>query len=304
MEIREMKYIKAISEANNMTQAAENLYISQPALSKTVKRIEYKLGFKLFKKVGTRNVLTEKGKRLVENIEPVLDAYTQFEDALSNDIDTQSCINYGVIPYYCTPFTTMFLYEFKNRFPDIKVNMIEAPPAILSQKLLKGEIDIAMTETILSSEDIAIYSGFKDDVSVAIGYKNNYYTAKKVSFEDLKDQTFNIVTSSAILNQQIVEGCHRAGYNPKIGYQSSQISLLLHKTNVEDSICILNRPMIYDNIVADAIFEKVHIIPLDPPPLCFCYISIKKKNQRSKALDTFLTHITEALTVDTKERII
>lgn len=299
-----MKYIIKIVESNSFSEAAENLFISQPALSKAVKRMEEKLGFKIFKKVGTKNKLTPQGLKLIENIRPVLLSYSKFEESLKDINSIKPVVNYGVIPYYCTPFTTMFLYRFKEKFPNIIVNMIEAPKDTLLAKLINGDIDVAMTESLLESPKVKIYSGFQDDVSVAVGPKNPLYEESQLTFRNLKSYSFNFVTSSEVLRKQIMNGCSSAGFIPKIAYQSSQIGILLENTKSEKSICVLNRPMIYDNIVVNQSISELKIIPLDPAPQCYCYVYCRSGISLSKEILDFLDEITEDLTIDTKERII
>jgi DNA-binding transcriptional LysR family regulator len=303
MDIREMKYIKEIQLTGSFTKAAENLYISQPALSKAVKRIEADLSIRLFRKSGVKNVLTPQGDAIIKLIDPVLEAYQQFEKSIKTIQNNRAFVNFGFTPYYCTPFTTMFLYDFKEAFPDITVNVFEASQDVLAQKILNGEIDVAMTEAKMPSPGIDVFSGFQDDVAIAIGEKNIYYPREKVTFEELKDQTFNMVTNSQILYHQIMNGCLKAGYVPNVGYQSSQISLLLQRTNTEDSICIFNRPMIYDNITANAVFKNLRIVGIEPPPQCYCYVSYQREANMTPELSAFLAHITAALTEDTKMRI-
>lgn len=304
LDIREMKYIKELSESENMTQAAENLYISQPALSKALRKIESNIGFDIFKKAGTKNVLTEQGKYLINNIEIVLEAYKNFEKTIDTIKMNKFYVNFGVIPYYCTPFTTMFLYHFKEKFPDININVIEATHDTLIEKLSKGEIDVIMTEKPAASKYIETFSGFQDDVSVAVGKNSEFYYKNSVTFNDLKEQTFNIVTSGNVLYQQIIDGCNEAGYKPRIGYQGSQIGLLLEMTIFGNGICIMNRPMIYDNINANSLLKDMRIIPLEPSPQCYCFVSYKKNASISKEIIIFLKSLTEGLTDDTKKRIL
>lgn len=304
MEIREMKYLKEIVSSGTMAKAAESLFISQPALSKAVKRMEKNLGFKIFKKVGTKNVLTSNGIDLMSYIEPILMKYDEFENNLLLIESKNQHINYGVIPYYCTPFTTMFLYNFKNKFPDIIVNMIEAPMDILFEMLMSEEIDVAMTERPFESSKVTIYSAFQDDVSVAVGENSPLYHEKSLTFNDLMNYSFNFVTNSDVLKKQVIEGCSNAGYNPKIGYQSSQIAILLENTKITNNICILNRPMIFDNITVNKSLEGIKIIPLEPSPQCYCYISYKSSRKVKSNMKNFLDEITEDLTVDTRERIV
>jgi DNA-binding transcriptional LysR family regulator len=304
MEIREMKYLKEIMSSGTFAKAAESLYISQPALSKAVKRMEKNLGFNIFKKIGTKNVLTSNGIDLMNYIDKILIEYEAFEENLLLIESKNKHINYGVIPYYCTPFTTVFLYNFKNKFPEIKINMIEAPMDILLEMLMSEEIDVAMTESAFESSKVTIHSAFQDDVSVAVGKNSPLYHEKSLTFHDLMNYPFNFVTNSDVLKKQVTEGCSQAGYTPKIGYQSSQIAILLENTKMTQNICILNRPMIFDNISVNKSLEGIRIIPLNPSPQCYCYVSYKSGRKIKANLKHFLDEITEQLTVDTRDKIL
>lgn len=299
-----MKYIIEISQAKTFSKASENLHISQPGLSKAVKSIENKLGFKIFKKIGRKNRLTEQGIELLEIIKPVLLVYNTFGESLKEIEKPMATINFGVVPIYCTPFTTMFLYEFKKKYPAIRTNFIEFSKEVLLEKLLNGEIDVAMTENQFSSNEISTYSAFQDDVAVAVGPKNLLYNQKKVAFDDLQPYSFNFVSNSDILKKQIYSGCLEAGYTPEIGYESSQIGMLLNNTVNTNSICILNRPMIYDNIDVNDHLEAIKIIPLSRAPQCYCYVSYRKKKKITKDMLSFLDDITKELTTDTMKRIV
>jgi hypothetical protein len=62
--------------------------------------------------------------------------------------------------------------------------------------------------------------------------------------------------------------------------------------------------MIFDNISANPVFKNLRIVGIEPPPQCFCYVSYRKDATITHELSAFLTHITTALTEDTKTRIL
>ncbi|OON92055.1 MAG: hypothetical protein ATN34_01060 [Epulopiscium sp. Nele67-Bin002] len=67
MDFKELNYVIALADFQQMTKAAEQLFISQPSLSKYIKTLEDSLGIKLFNKVGNRFVLTYAGECYVES---------------------------------------------------------------------------------------------------------------------------------------------------------------------------------------------------------------------------------------------
>lgn len=222
MDIRELRYLYEISQCGSMEQAARRLFITQPSLTKAVKKMESELGIKLFEKVGRRNVLTLAGKEIINLSQPVLNAYEYFEENIKNiGSFERATVNYGVIPLYQTPFTSNFIYNFRKKYPHIKINIHELPEETIKQQLISGKLDVGMTENMLVSPYIITYSGFEDVVSVAVGEGNEFYDAKQLTFEDLKNSIFNIVTSGHNNYNQIISNCRKAGYEPEIAYESS-----------------------------------------------------------------------------------
>ncbi|WP_418746810.1 LysR substrate-binding domain-containing protein [Frisingicoccus sp.] len=304
MDIRELKYLYEISQCGSMEQAANRLFITQPSLTKTVKKMESELGFKLFERVGRRNVLTLAGKDVINLSRPVLNAYDYFEENLKSiGSFERATVNYGVIPLYQTPFTSNFIYNFRRKYPHIKINIHELPEETIKQLLITGELDVGMTENMLVSPYIITYSGFEDEVAVAVGEGNEFYDAKQLTFEDLRNSIFNIVTSGHNNYNQIISNCRKAGYEPEVAYQSSQIGLLLEYTVLNKGVCIFNRCMIYDNLVVRPHLKTMRIIPLVPPPQCFCWVSLRKQTNIPQAIQIFADELTDALTEDVAIRV-
>ena len=304
MDIRELKYLYEISKCGSMEQAANRLFITQPSLTKAVKKMESELGFKLFERVGRRNVLTLAGKDVINLSRPVLNAYDYFEENLKSiGSFERATVNYGVIPLYQTPFTSNFIYNFRRKYPHIKINIHELPEETIKQLLITGELDVGMTENMLVSPYIITYSGFEDEVAVAVGEGNEFYDAKQLTFEDLRNSIFNIVTSGHNNYNQIISNCRKAGYEPEVAYQSSQIGLLLEYTVLNKGVCIFNRCMIYDNLVVRPHLKTMRIIPLVPPPQCFCWVSLRKQTNIPQAIQIFADELTDALTEDVAIRV-
>ena len=74
MDIREISYIIAIADKQSITAAAASLFISQPALSQALRRMEAEAGCKLFVRSGNMTVPTEAGRLLVERGRLILNA--------------------------------------------------------------------------------------------------------------------------------------------------------------------------------------------------------------------------------------
>ena len=79
MDFRELSYVLAIAKHQNITKAAEALYVGQPTLSKFLMALEDDLGLKLFRKLGHKYVLTYAGERYVDKATQILNPYIHLE---------------------------------------------------------------------------------------------------------------------------------------------------------------------------------------------------------------------------------
>ena len=84
MDFREMTYVIAIARHQSVSKAANELYVSQPTLSKFVQNLEKELGQPLFKRLGKKFVLTYAGERYVEYAKNILNAKKELDNELSD----------------------------------------------------------------------------------------------------------------------------------------------------------------------------------------------------------------------------
>lgn len=144
MDFRDLNYVLAIAKYQNITKAAEKLYVGQPALSKFLKNIESDLGQPLFRKLGNKYILTYAGERYVERANQIMGIKTDLEQELSDIIKRDVGVLKVAVPTmrssYMLPST---LIPFREMHPNIKVEVVEGHSSDLDQKILTGEADMA-----------------------------------------------------------------------------------------------------------------------------------------------------------------
>lgn len=144
MDFRELQYILAIARHQNMTKAAESLYVGQPTLSKFLASFEQKVGLKLFKKTGHKYVLTYAGERYVEKATQILclkdDLDAEMSDIIREDVGV---LNVAFANMRCTYMLPLVLPAFHRMHPNVNVSLYEGSSTENDSRLLAGQIDIA-----------------------------------------------------------------------------------------------------------------------------------------------------------------
>lgn len=144
MDFRELSYVLAIAEHQNITKAADALYVSQPTLSKFLISLENDLGLKLFRRLGNKYVLTYAGERYVDYATQIrrlkTDLDVELADILKNDVGV---LNLAFARMRCTYMLPGTLPEFRRLHPNVKVNLFEGNSDENDRRLLDGIVDVA-----------------------------------------------------------------------------------------------------------------------------------------------------------------
>jgi DNA-binding transcriptional LysR family regulator len=141
----ELLYIKTIVEEKSISRAAEKLFISEPSLSKCIRKIEFDLGTKFFVRRGTGLVPTLAGEEYYKVANEILKIYGDFKNEVCdiNNLKKGKLI-LGTTRYLATYLLPIILPAYKEKYPNIEIDLIEENSFELKKTLLSGELDLAI----------------------------------------------------------------------------------------------------------------------------------------------------------------
>ncbi|HMM22053.1 MAG TPA: LysR family transcriptional regulator [Selenomonadales bacterium] len=139
------EYIYEVYKEKSFSKAAQNLYISQPALSAAIKKIEKRLGCCIFDRSSNPVQLTEAGAEYVKSSEKIMDIENRFENYISNWNQLKTGrLSIGASNVFASFILPAIITRFTAQYPAIKVNLVEASSAHLEEQLFSGELDFVM----------------------------------------------------------------------------------------------------------------------------------------------------------------
>lgn len=132
----------------NFTKCAEQLFISQPAVSKHIGELESRYKVQLFERSGSRLALTEAGRVMLEHAERIADGYRRlqyemdlFTDRLGGELKVGASTT---IAQYVLP---QVLARFTARFPDVKVSLASGNSEQVEAALARHDTDLGLVES-------------------------------------------------------------------------------------------------------------------------------------------------------------
>jgi len=142
MELRALRYFVEVVRQQSFTVAAEQMFVTQPTISKMVKALEDETGSPLLLRDGRQMVLTDAGRIVYQRGQDVLAAYAQLQAEL-NDLDKlgRGELTIGIPPMGGSLFTPA-IAAFRQRHPKIELKLFEQGSKAIEAALISGELEL------------------------------------------------------------------------------------------------------------------------------------------------------------------
>ncbi len=145
MELRELKYFLAVAREQNISKAAESLFITQPNLSRQMQNLEKEIGQQLFIRGTKKITLTEAGQLLRKRAEEIIELYNQTEAELHTPItDISGDIYIGGGESYVMGLIAKAAHSVRSEYPNVKFHLFSGDSGTISERLDKGLIDFGI----------------------------------------------------------------------------------------------------------------------------------------------------------------
>jgi LysR family transcriptional regulator, regulator for metE and metH len=193
MEIRHLKLIKIIAEEGTITRAIEKLHLTQSALSHQLRDAEHLLGTKIFVRGKKNMTLTRAGEKLYATANEILSKLDATQSEIKNLVFGESGeIKLSAECYSSYHWLPSVMKEFNFVYPKVDLQLVVNATHYPLQKLLKGEIDLAITSDPIKNDRIEFVELFTDEMVAVVSRAHEWTEKKYVRAEDFVKETLII----------------------------------------------------------------------------------------------------------------
>ena len=170
MDFRQLQYVLKVAECGSITKAANELYMAQPSLSNCIGKVEKELGVLLFDRSVNPIQLTLAGEEYVKEAKRILYIQEQLQKKLQ-DISQVSRrrVRIGISHERGIFMLPRILPVFRERFPEVSVEVVPGSHKKLSSLLSEGMLDIVMLPTIEKTADFRYIDVYEEEIMVCAG---------------------------------------------------------------------------------------------------------------------------------------
>lgn len=182
MTIRHLKVFISVCENKSMTKAAEELFIAQPAVSKTISEIEAHYNIILFERINKRLYLTDEGSKLLIKAKEIINSFNEFEE-LANNSSIKPTVKIGSSITIGKQLMPKLLRGLNDSFPEINFQLSVNQTSIIENKILEGGLDFAFIQGKPSNNDIKSKLVDKNKLVAVCG--NDYNIPNTLTLKEL-----------------------------------------------------------------------------------------------------------------------
>jgi len=243
MTLTQLEYIVAIDTHRHFAAAADASHVTQPTLSMQVQKLEEELGVKIFDRSKQPVVPTETGIAIIEQARRVISE----RDVLSEIIESKKGIvngelRLGIIPTLAPYLLPLFIQSFTQKYPQVKLHVVELTTELIIRSLREGKIDAAILVTPLNESGIKEDVLFYEEMMAYVSKNNSAYKKNYVLPKDIQPEKLWLLEEGHCFRSQIMNLCElrkKSFGGLHFEYEAGSLETLRRMVDLYDGITIL-----------------------------------------------------------------
>ncbi|MFI7099099.1 LysR family transcriptional regulator [Streptomyces sp. NPDC050161] len=221
MRIEQLEYIAAVTRLGSLRKAAEELHLSQPALSETVRNLERELGVDILERKRSGAKISDDGRELLPHIIGVLDSVDKLRRAADDQLHISRMVRLGTVNAATVPLLVPTIREFRAGHPATQAEVIGAQQAEIHRSLLEGSLDLGLVNYLRGDDlppDVHTTELLRGRPVVCIRPDNPLAELSEVGMSDLLSQPLIVMRSGYVMHRFV----HRLlkGREPSFSYST------------------------------------------------------------------------------------
>ena len=265
MNIRDLEYFLAVAELKHFRKASEKCFVSQPALSGQIKKLEEELGLALFMRDKRDVQLTAAGETLVNYARKIISETENFTEAAKSFRDPRSgTFKMGIIPSLAPYLIPNLIQKTNKWFPKLDLYISESKTKDLLNSIAVGDLEAGILALPLQEKNFQVAELFTEPFLLAIPASHRLARRQKATLADLENECVFLLEEGHCLKDQVLEVCQLAGAREHSFYRASSLETLRQMVAAGQGITLMPWLAVHEPISQAS---SIRYIPfVDPAP--------------------------------------
>ena len=229
MNIRDLKYLVALSDHQHFGKAAEACFVSQPALSMQIKKLETYLGVKLIERNNKSMLLTVSGIAIVDRARQILNQVEELREIARLATDPLSGeLRIGIFPTLGPYLLPRIMPGLSKKFPKLSLYLIEEQTSVLLEMLKQGKLDAAFIALPLTGNNFTASPLFEEEFLLATASTHELANQTSIKQHQLNDHQLLLLDEGHCMRTQALELCQRVHAAEMQNFRATSLETLRH----------------------------------------------------------------------------
>lgn len=285
MNLTQLEYFCTVASLMSFSKAADQLYVSQSAISKSISVLEKELHADLFIKQGRYLHLAKAGEILLEHAREILQFYEKKTEEIYQQLGlSDSRLTVGIPPTAGSMFFYKVVDQFKAEHPQTTLVIEEGTSKAVVERILQRTEDIGIVIEPFFHPDMNAFPVLHSQAVLVVSKKHPLAGRTSVSFQELKEERFALISRDFMFADIIARKFAEAAIAPEIVCESPHWDWVYSMVMANQAVTILPLPL-----VQDFASDKVAFLSLSDPPFPWTLSVIYHKNSiLSESMKTFI----------------
>jgi DNA-binding transcriptional LysR family regulator len=292
LNFNQLRIFYYVAKHLNYTRAAADLFISQPAVTVQMKAFEEYCGFKVFKKKGRKNWLTDEGRTLFEYASNIFGLEKDIESVIDDMRQLKrGVLRIGTTKAYARYFMPLMLSAFHGKFPNIKIELNEGSSHDVALSLLEFKNEVAVIAKTGNIDGLK-YIPFSQEEMVLIAAPGHPLTRKEaIRYKVLADVPFIMKERGSGTRRLVDDLFDKNAIKPDILMEVNNSEFIKELVHRGDGVSLLVR----ESAISEIAEGKLAAIPIkDEAPyldVSICYLADQHLSPSARAFVTTLEQL-------------
>lgn len=224
MKIIQLEYFCAVSRYHSITQAAQKLYVTQPAISNAIRELEKEFSIHLFNRSNNHLTLTQEGEIFYQKASDLLHNINQTSSELYDLGRRISPIRIGIPPLLSTVFFPGMLTDFQKEHPEIPVELFEYGSIRAASLVQEETLDLALVNSNFYEIDkMNSQQILSDRIVFCVSPEHPMAGEKEITIEQLTEEPLIMYNTDSVQNTTLYSLFERIGVKPHVILHASQL---------------------------------------------------------------------------------
>ena len=227
MEWQQLTYFRTIARTQHLGRAAVELGVSQPALSRTIARLETEFGTPLFDRKGRSILLNRYGRALLARVERALqeleDAHKELTDIFHEESGT---VALAFLATFGTWLVPDLMRGFQTQHPKMNFRLLQGPAPTLLSLLRTGDVDLCLASPRFEDPQVEWLPIGQEELFLLVPETHALARRRSVKLKDVADEAFISLKPGYGLRRVTDELCAQAGFKPRINFEGEEVATL------------------------------------------------------------------------------